>query len=283
MPIFPGIEILPGEAGALVDQYYQYEYNGLVFGHDTPIMVTDSDGILSTPGINDRDVERMDGHGVWPVSAFAGGREVEFDLAVPADSGWDAHQQLQILERAFVLDPELYFKLVFWRPGYPQRYLWAQTRERDFDANYDLAHGLLVGSVQLFCANPRMYSLIQKTMAMTIPVGGGFAPGATVNNSGSTRAAPMMTVTGPFETITIGNQDDENRQFKFNTPLVAGQTLVIDVARRDVTVAGADVYGGIPADSQWWSLRPGDNRLTFNRTGAGAASFLTIDYRDTWL
>lgn len=83
----------------------------------------------------------------------------------------------------------------------------------------------------------------------------------TINYKGLIPSWPKITLKGPSnEPITILNATT-NKYIRIHTTIVAGQTLVVDMAAREVTVNGKSISMSIDENSDWWYLRPGENRI----------------------
>jgi hypothetical protein len=269
-------------AGDLVVANYQYEFNSLLIGSQTDYIVTAIEGLLSLPDVRSHDLDRQDRHGAIGGRDLLSGRKVIFDLSVIANSQGTIESNLRQLSRAF-RPSSVDIPLVWQRPaGGPKRRLNCRPRRREFTAGYDVAHMLAEGAVELFAADPRIYSNDVSTQDFIIPNSGNSVT-ANLHSYGDFPTPPTLTITGPVTNPRISNVADNNRQIRLDVVMTAGQTLVVDVGARTVTLDGADRYDLVRGDNQWWEIQDGDNSITYNRTDTGAGSTLTMTWRDAWM
>lgn len=275
--------------GDLINSDYQYEFRGLLFGAGTDYITTAVNGLLSAPDAVNRDTDSMNGHGAVPGILTGNKRTVEFDLSIIGGSGLDIEQKLNAAQEAFQLPRRRYSRemepLIFRRPGQPAKVIYVRCERREFESNYNVAHGLAEGSVQLVAPDPIIYSLEEHTAVIEL------APGDTngqieVYQFGNlVDGAPCtLEIQGPATNPIVGNVTDDNRQVKTTVVLTAANTLVVDQKTLDSTLDGADAFGSVRNDSQYWQLLPKKNVITFSRAGGNTAATarLTIRWRDAW-
>lgn len=147
-------------------------------------------------------------------------------------------------------------------------------------------------------ADPRIYSAILKSGAYdptAILTGGGFnvnivfpivfststATELVVTNAGNYRTPPVFTIQGPVVAPTIDN-DVTGESIYLNATLGSADTLVVDVAARQVYLNGASRRDLFNASlSTWFLLQPGENRLRLRGSGmASGVTTLAVQYRD---
>ena len=270
--------------GDLITRDYQYEFRGMLIGAGTGLIATKIKGLLSPPGVESQDRKRQDAHGSLPGRNTYNERRIEFDIAIDSVGGSPVEGLLQNLFRAYSLDDKGRLdQFVFQRPnGFGKRFCWARMDDSDFESDFDVAHGLAVGSVALVANDPRYYSLQEFTDNLVI-LNGNTNGAAIVNNNGSVASAPVLEIDGPATNPRITNLDHDNRQLRLDLTIAAGQTLYVDAKARTVTLAGANYYRYMRVDSQWWKLQPGANHLTYDRTDNGAGSTIRVRHRDAWM
>lgn len=121
------------------------------------------------------------------------------------------------------------------------------------------------------------------TLPTALPISfssAGGTPSLTVNNAGNVSASPTFTILGPGTTFIVQNQTT-GESFTVDLTLLAGETVVVDVANRTVTKGTTNQYGSFSGD--FWELDPGDNEIFFNATsGSTDNTLLTINYRDSY-
>lgn len=274
-------------AGDLITQPGQYEYSGLLTGHLTSHIINNVTGLLGSPDIVENDIERQDAHGKWPGLAFADSRTIEFDVFGEYATWALAEAAIAALNMAYRYE-QGFLPFVFSKPGQPTKYVNAEVRRREFDTSFELAHGMLEGSVQLFAADPRKYSLAEHAQTITI-LNAQNNGQLTVNNAGNAKAGLTITITGPATNPVLQNIDDQNKAVRFkqadgsNLIMDADDVLIVDMAHRTVLFNYVELYELVTKDSDWWHLVPGDNRLVYSRQDASAQSTADITYRDVWI
>lgn len=276
-------------AGDAITLPYQYEWRNLVYGSGTHIIVEGTDGLHETPDVGTNDIDRQTAHGTHPGGIYAKSRIVTQDVVITGAPGEDIENKLAVVQRTFQLPRIRYSRisepLVFSRPGLPTRMVMARLTKRAFRSEFDVARGKARGSVQFVCADPRIYSLNESSHDIVL-AGGATNGQDQIENLGDFQdgVAPFITITGPATNPTIQNSQDDERTIKLNIVLDAGDTLTIDVARKLIELNGVRVFP-VAQDNQWWAVLPGMNTVNYNRQAGntGAASTLTIEWRDTWL
>lgn len=100
-------------------------------------------------------------------------------------------------------------------------------------------------------------------------------------NGGNTPTPPVLTVRGPVVNPVIDN-DTLAASIYLNYSLGAADSIVVDVAARTVKLNGASRLDLLnAADTTWWELAPGTNRLRLRGTGMVATqTLLTCQFRD---
>jgi hypothetical protein len=121
------------------------------------------------------------------------------------------------------------------------------------------------------------------TMPLYMPViftaGAGEAGGtAVLHNPGNENTPPKTTITGGVlpRGWRISNDGDSGRRLWVDLALRPSDVLVIDHRSGDVTLNG---YGlGVPVYGQWWTVRPGDNRIRLTSPAASTATATVSAY-----
>lgn len=273
--------------GDLITQDYQYEYNGLLMGAGTPYQLNRITGLLTPPPVADRDKARDDAWGDFPGFDTYSPRYIGYDIWLDesVDPGLEAEQAIDALVEAHqIARDQLPREWVMQRPdGRGKRYCWARPRNVDFEASYDFTRGVCLGSAQVKAHDPRIYSLGELMVPATI-LNTTTNIAVNINYDGKVDGAPRFEIQGPATNPIISNQDDNSRAIRLNGTLAAGETLVVDVKRRTITMGVTDVWRDwYRSDNQWWHLVPGVNRITYTRSDAGGPSTVNIFYRNAWM
>ena len=92
---------------------------------------------------------------------------------------------------------------------------------------------------------------------------------------------PTIYVKGPVKNPTFINSST-NSLFKVNITLEDGQTMVIDMEGRQVTVGGKSVSMKIDESSTWWYLKPTNNLIYFISESESDNKIATIKFREDY-
>lgn len=273
-------------AGDLVVADYQYEFNELLMGALSPYRIENIEGLLSMPDLNRRDSSRGDRHGSFSGTHNMEGREISFDLWAEGTEGQGAGVEALLDQLGEAFFPDNILKpFVYRRPGTVKRVLYCKPTERDFDADYKVAHGTAEGSVQLYAPDPFIYSLAEAQASVTLAIGATSGQVIATNSGRVPSTRSRLVIGGPFTNPTIANAQDAGRQVKLDIVADADDTLVIDMHRWTVTLNGVDQTGSIRNDNEFWHLVKGANTLTYNRQAGntGATSTLTVYWQQAWI
>jgi hypothetical protein len=263
---------------------YQYEFRGLLLGKGTPYTVEEVEGLLGPPNANTNDDDKGYHHGAYMGRHTLGARKVNMKIGVRDATAIET--RMDELVAAFTpSSARTEYPLTFQRPGKGIRKIMARvTKGAQLTSDWKLARGYFDGLIIQFVAtDPRVYADTAAT-PVAITLTGVASNSASVNNSASTwdeldtfqGAPPTITITGPSVNPRIANAAAANRSIKINHNLPSGQNIVIDVAKRIVTVNGVVNYSVIPDDNQWWELMKGTQSITYSRTGTTGNSTATI-------
>lgn len=106
-----------------------------------------------------------------------------------------------------------------------------------------------------------------------------------VTNAGNFETPPVFTITGPATNPIIDNETTDEHIYTKNLALLAGETLVIDVAKKTARLGGPvgtlrlDVID--PAPTTWFELVKGENMLRLRGADFVAAqTSLVASFRD---
>lgn len=281
---------LPGD---LIFDPYQYEFRGLLFGSRTSYMTEKVTGLHAMPGITDVDVARGAEHGSFPSLLLMTKRIVQFDMKILGRPGADIEQKLAIARRTFQVPRKRYSTImepfVFWRPGEPKKALYVRCTKRDFPSDYDTAHGLSAGSVELTAPYPIISGLDVKNASWNLGIGVVTANQIITNEGDYVDGAnPVVTITGPWTNPRIQNATDDGRTLRFDIVLAAGDALRLSAATMKaelrVGLGGAwvDAYSYVRSDNQWWAVLPGANTIVASRTNSAAQGTVTVAWQDAY-
>jgi hypothetical protein len=119
---------------------------------------------------------------------------------------------------------------------------------------------------------------VQSTIGLS-----GIAAEMTVANNGSATSWPILQLTGPGTNPTIRNYTT-GQQIAFGVTLGSTDTLLIDTFNRTILLNGQPAYQTLDfANTDWWGLAPGDNRLLLSFSDFNAGANMSIQWRDAWI
>lgn len=269
-----------------ITQDFQYEFKGLLIGAGTPFVVEEVEGLLGPPDANTNDTDKAYHHGGNMGRHTLQPRRIQLSIGVRDVS--DIEDRIDELVEAFTpSSARIEYPFTFQRPGKGVRVSFCRvTRGPRFISNWALARGFAQGiMIQMIATDPRIYN--NTALNEVITLSSVASNSASLDNSASTweeadtfqGSPPTITIIGPAVDPRIANLAAGNRSIKTNVTLTAGQELVIDVARRLVTLDDVVDYSVIPDDNQWWELMKGSNSITYSRTGTTGTSTATIAWR----
>lgn len=270
-------------AGDLVVADYQYEYNSLLMGSGTPYTVTGLEGLWDLPAVRVFDLDRIDYHGAIPGEDLLSARSLVAEITATSSTQATMESQMLAMAQAFMVRSDD-IPLVWQRPGQVKKMINCRPRRRSFKSDYEMAKGLADGVVELYAADPTIYSLAQKTQNIVLNAGTASGNGA-FSNAGFFDSWPKFTLVGAGSNPRFANAQDSNRQVRIDITMAGGDTLVVDThpLRRTVTLNGVDRYDLVRSDNQWWKLAAGSNTITFSRTATTGTQTLTVAWYDAWL
>lgn len=137
--------------------------------------------------------------------------------------------------------------------------------------------------ISLVAPDPRIYSVEQVTRIVTWAQDPSMS--IQVGNAGTAYAPVVIRLTGPIASprIILGATGEE-LSFQGYT-LGAGETLVVDTARKTIQVDGMNAYQHLVfASSSWWMLPPESAPIVRVQGGQqSAATTLRLEYRHAWM
>lgn len=269
-------------AGDLITLDYQYEYRGLLFGHQTELMVLNVDGLFSTPDVKSEDHERTDTHGEFDAPLLMGPRYIEVTLRMRRGP-INAEVLHQELATAFLPTQDSH-RFVFSRPGMPTRFVSCRVHDRVIPSTYELARGMAEVNVMLKATDPVIYGLVEKVTT--------FTSSSSMNHGGNWPMAPVLEVIGPASNPRIEHVQ-QDRMIAIGGPfdvmdVPLNSTLIVDVKNKLVTMDGSDYYSKVRVDNRWWLLEPGTNTIAIHNSSGTTSALdpggsINVRHRDAWM
>lgn len=268
---------------------FQYEFKSLLMGSGTLYVVEEVEGLLGPPNVNANDDDKGYHHGANMGRHTLGSRRIQMKIGikdVPGSSGIETRID-ELVANLTPSSARTEFPLTFQRPGRGIRKVNCRvTRGPQIISDWALARGFADGvMIQFVATDPRVYSNTAGT-PLVVTLASVASNSDTLNNTVGTwdeldtfqGSPPVITLTGPALNPRIANAAAANRSIKISHSLPSGQNIVIDVAKRTVTVNGTLNYSVIPDDNQWWEVMKGSQSITYSRTGTTGTSTATIAY-----
>ena len=292
---YGGIIIAPGSgAGSMVTRLGQLQYGEMLLGGDTSARWKNLIGWRDLPNAAIADSMRPQSHGTYPGSVFGDSITVTFDYQlkgsydekVAARNAIEQYAPMDSVERALVIDD-----------GDGPWFRMARVTARTVPQDYQSRIAPWSCSMQFLCADPRRYSLTEKTVSVSIPSSSGGLEyplmypldygiynggGGTGVNTGAVATPVKVTFNGPLINPALSATNHQSWTLAFNIVLAAGETLEVDTAAGTALLNGtADrLYTITPLSDplERCTMNPGSTSLSLRaESGTGYAN---VTYRD---
>jgi len=257
---------------------YQWYFNGVTFGADTPIGVLNVEG-LDLAEIRNGDVSWPRDYGQSLGLDLFGGRDVIFDLWMKTDGSSLQATQLE-LAAATNIKPNEEMPLWFQLPNLPILCVMCRPRKRPGKIESDYAAANIYKPELAFHAtDPRIYGAGKEASWGT---GDEPETGTTYSatNDGNTEMRPILQIAGPvlrpaIQNLTLADTPTLRFSpvFESEEPTVeAGQVLWVSLAIPHQVRLYPGGLGGeyenamdlLTWDSIWWDLISGGNDLRYH-------------------
>lgn len=282
--------------GDLIEDFYQYEYNGLLLGPGTLYQVLRVSGLTGYPAVRSGTVDRFGNHGGVGGRHYVPHREftLVFDYAVETDAEFaDARSELMRAFHPRVM-PEDELPFVFWHPGAADK-MYIKARPIDFNSEVNRRFALKYPehAVRFETTDSYHYGLTEYstslglqvdltglTFPLTFPLNFGAAGSDTVTltNNGSAPATWKCNITGMVQGPRLEKVDTGDVLNFPNLTVQAGEFLVIDEFQRQVLLNGVSSRrGDMTSASKWFKLDP-EETTTIRYANNGSASGSTATF-----
>jgi phage-related protein len=132
--------------------------------------------------------------------------------------------------------------------------------------------------------NPQPFS--GRTYDRTYPLSYGAGSNTntgTVTNNGRVSTYPVVTITGPATLPSLSNLTT-NQTISINYTLVTGDTMVVDLDAKQITLNGSAARNLLANGSQWFGCDVGDSTLSFNANGTTlGVTTITATYQSAYI
>lgn len=238
-------------------------------------------------------------HGAMDSTRYYDGRVLELEGQV-MDSGGDPAVTWQTFDQ---LKGKLSLgasrTLRFLRTGLTQDEMIVATVAQVVDQQITTDQGPVINwAASLFAGDPRIYSATVRSGdydPSASLAGGGInfpltfpltfttttATQLELVNGGQFATPPVLTIQGPVGNPIVDN-DTLGQSIYINFTLGSSDQVVVDVAKRTVTLNGASRVDLFDASkSSWWEMPPGTNRIRLRGSGTVTnQTHLSVAYRD---
>lgn len=285
---------------------FQMQYNGLLFGRDTPI------GIESISGFEDYsatmgDVAVPREWGDIPGLHTVDSKEIVLEVSTTSDNSLgdilNTFQPSETPKQLILKDPYSYERFVY---GRPIGRVMLKNPIHKFKK---------MVTIRIKAADPRIYSVMQEQAEASVfsatggldyslaeyskeYVGSGSTGEAVVNNDGNSKAYPVIKIFGPPTGTLLGSTitnltTGKTAEFVYASSLLSSDVLTADM-RRIVVADSSDIpyiYLGTSTNrySTWqlprepFYLAPGDNQIRYEVDGTTTDAEIQLIYRHTSL
>lgn len=279
-------------AGDLVVSPWQVELNGLLMGPTTNFPFNAFDpwaAPVVRSGGQDRPARST---GAYPGIDDLGERTVEAELRIAGTTYADVQASRRLLAAAWKLPASGTVPLIWMEDDGVKYRLDGKPNLLDPRVQPNVP-----SDAKFIASDPRIYAATLTQLSTTFSTSSGgltfsaaapfvFGTGGTggtidAANAGTIETPYVLVFTGPLVAPTL-EHTAQAKILAFTGTLAAGETLVVDSQARTVMLNGtASRYLWLTAASQWFTLQPGSNGLTF--TGASGSGSVQVSYRSAWL
>lgn len=271
---------------------FQWQYNGLTLGAETPFGVLNVEG-MDLPDIRNGDVNLPRDHGQLLGLDVLGGNDITFDLWMKTDELSLQASQLALAE-ATVVRPGEEIPLWFQLPNLPLLCVMCRPRKRPMKVDSDYAAANIgKPELTLHATDPRFYAPGEAlTLTLATPSGGlkfpvtfpvtfsSTTPSSVTVANGTMEMRPRVIFTGPLTNPAIENATISGEPHlqvvnpeQSGYTVLSGDQLLLDLGvphlalyyQGGVTSGNTptDVMSWVTAASTWWDLLPGSNTVRF--------------------
>jgi phage-related protein len=278
---------------------YTFQFGSFVFGAGTPYQIINEEGLAGLPPMRVQDDDRGYNDGMYSGRDFYSGRMISLTIHTFAGNGNSASQNFELLKAALIPQQQGTTQLSFQLSNTDTtKVIQARVRSRTTPIDPEYTFGFIRSQINLFCPDPRYFDetvvnlslnpqpFSGRTYNRTYPLAYGAGSNTntgTVTNNGRVTTYPKITITGPASLPSITNFTT-NQTISINYTLVAGNTLVIDLDAKQVTLNGSAARNLLANTSQWFGCGIGNSTIGFNATGTTVGvTTITATYQSAYI
>ncbi|MFI1521665.1 phage distal tail protein [Kitasatospora cineracea] len=276
-------------------------WGGLLLGEDSTVVLEEVAGLLDAPDVRTSDAELLQRDGLTPGTDYMGARTVTLTMLA-----LDDHELPALLAAFAPGGAERPFEFAFPGIAGGRGRLLGRVRKRAVTVDRDFHAGRRRVTVELVATDPRLYSAdeARATVAVAVPREGqpifpmvfpldlGDGPGTRgapdITNAGSVDTWPLIRLTpatGEIRdpSLTLVHNGSRKRFATRGLRVGRGDALVIDMARRRITLNGASRFGQVDPGSAWFALPPGANTLQLDVLEGPEGVTADVLWRSAWM
>lgn len=289
---------------------YQFQYNNFLFGGTgSPHQILSIDGLESLPDLRVQDDNRGYNDGMFTGRDFFAGRTITMEINTFAGNGNSAFQNFNLLQAALIptsnyVTPSITASSAvglmqfLLSSGDTEMRIGLRVRNRQTSITPDYTYGFIRSQYTFFGPDPRYYSNTLQTASISpiaalgrgynriynLTYGGGSGSVSTpLTNAGTVATYPTITITGPATNVVITNTTT-NKYLAFAGSLLAGDTLVIDLYEKLITLNGLAARNLLLGGSNWFGVEPGTTNVSFSASATVVGTTTcNINYRDAFI
>lgn len=270
-------------AGNLITEDWEVEYDGVLFSTLSGVEI-ETIGLFTSPTIRTNDTPRPQAHGNYLGDDYYGARTFTMQVEVWGFSAEDLQQRLDTVLKATTIKAQP-LPLVVRIAGREPLLMFARPMNRTNVLDIETTVGNVARfAVQWRADDPRIYSATENEIVLTLeaaPVGGQFDAqfdytfggsslqgSAVLTNTGSIDSFPVVTIEGPVTNASLRAVLPTGQSITLSVggTVETGEQLVIDMAKRTITIDGVSAYTRLLDPQAWFGLVPGTTNITFTGT-----------------
>jgi phage-related protein len=269
------------------------------FGAGTPYAIINEEGLAGLPPMRVQDDDRGYNDGMYSGRDFYSGRTITLTIHTFAGNGLSASQNFELLKAALIPQQQgttpLYFQL---SNTDTTKVIQARVRSRTTPIDPEYTFGFIRSQINLFCPDPRYFDdtiqtlslspqpfsgrTYNRTYPLTYGAGSNTNTGTIINN-GRVTTYPSISITGPAILPSITNLTT-NQTIQINYSLVLGDTMVVDLDAKQITLNGSAARNLLANGSQWFGCGVGNSTISFNASGTTAGvTTITATYQSAYI
>lgn len=283
-----------------VDRTWQLSLRDLTMGADTAYRLQTAPEGLGVAPMRTNDMAWLAQDGAYGAGDWLQPRLVRAMLWVDGGTAAASEDLARTLAAAWA--PSRVDLPLYVRVAAAQDYvLWGRPRRCEVNLA-SLKYGHAVAAVEFAALDPYLYAATQVTGTIRLGSGSttlGVTPNLTFNlafqpagtsgpgvaylgNMGTAPTALDVVLAGPVVTPRLENRTT-GETFTMNATLLAGDTAVVDMAARTITINGTPRLDTLALGASWLTLQPGANEVAYRSADAiPPASTATVSWRHAW-